>query len=92
MPYAGSQQKVTKIDSRSSWLNDHHRKMFGGSDDIVSSSKNDYHWQTTHNSKFQVGLPAPNVSAGVPTWPVGSYTAWDGGQSYEDQRTDYYHE
>lgn len=88
MPYAGSTQKVTKIDSHSAWLNDHHRKMFGGVDDLVASSKNEYQWQTTHNSKFQVGLPAPTTSAGVPTWPVGSYASWEGESAYEDQRID----
>lgn len=73
MPYAGSSYKVTKIDSHSAWLNDHHRKMFSGAEyDVISTNKNQYQWQTTHNSKYKTGLEAPSTAAGVPTWPVSA--------------------
>lgn len=90
MPYAGAPQKVTKIDSHSSWLNDHHKKMFGGVDyDAITSNKNQYTWQTTHNAKFQTDVQAPSVSAGMPTWPVGGLPSWSGEQSYDGQRSEY---
>ena len=90
MPYAGAPHKVTKVDSHSSWLNDHHRKMIGGADhDVISSAKNQYSWQTTHTANFQSGIPTPSVSAGVPTWPVGAFQSWQGGLTHHDQREDY---
>jgi len=91
MPYAGSVKKITKIDAHSSWLNDHHRRMFGGTEsDVISNSKSEYQWQTTHNSKYQTGLPAPKVTAGLPTWPVGAHASWQGGLTHEDQRMEQY--
>jgi Ca2+-binding EF-hand superfamily protein len=90
MPYAGAAHKVTKMDSHASWLNDHHRKMFGGSqDDVLSANKNQYKWQTTNSAKFQTGIEAPSTSAGVPTWPVGGLPSWIGAESHEDQRSEY---
>jgi calcyphosin len=90
MPYAGSRQKVTKVDSHSQWLNDHHRRMFGGDDNIYQ--KGDSSWQTTHSAKFRTDIPAPTVSAGIPTWPIGASTSWEGGQMHEDQRMNQYEE
>lgn len=92
MPYAGAPQKITKIDAHSSWLNDHHRKMFGGDSDAITHPGGEYHWQTTHNSKYRTDIPAPKVTAGIPTWPVGATTGWHGGQMHEDQRMHNYEE
>lgn len=87
MPYAGSAKRVTSVNSHSSWLNDHHRKMFGGSiGDPITTSNAEYNWQTTHTSKYRTDLPMPEVTAGVPTWPVGSSLDWQGGLMHEDQR------
>lgn len=89
MPYAGAPQKITKVDAHSSWLNDHHRKMFGGDDTIYP--KGHFNWETTHNSKYRTDVDAPEVTAGVPTWPVGAHNSWQGGQMHEDQRMDAYY-
>ncbi len=89
MPYAGSQHKVSKIDAHSQWLNDHHRKMFGGDDSLYQ--KGDTSWQTTHQAKYRTDVAAPNVTAGVPTWPAGMQGNWTGGQMNEDQRVDAYY-
>lgn len=88
MPYAGAPQKITKVDSKSQWLNDHHRRMFGGDDSLYQ--KGDYQWQTTHSAKYRTDLPPPTVTAGVPTWPVGAGSNWQGGLMHEDQRMDSY--
>jgi len=89
MPYAGSKNKVTKIDCHSQWLSDHHRRMFGGDDGI--SQKGDTSWQTTHQAKYRTDVPAPHLSAGVPTFPTGMQSNWQGGQMHEDQRLDSYY-
>ena len=87
MPYAGAPAKITKVDSRSAWLNDHHRKMFGGSSsDPITFKNTDYNWHTTHSANYRTDLPMPEVTAGVPTWPVGSALDWQGGLMHDDQR------
>mmetsp|Transcript_13353 Transcript_13353/g.11851 ORF Transcript_13353/g.11851 Transcript_13353/m.11851 type:complete len:532 (+) Transcript_13353:19-1614(+) len=86
MPYAGSSVKITKVDPRSKWLSDHHRKMFSGEDAVFA--KGDASWQTTHLSKYRTDIEAPSVTAGVPTWPIGAESNWNGGQTHEDQRAD----
>ena len=93
MPYAGAPQKVTKINSHTAWLNDHHRKLFIGEEtDIMVNPQNKYEWKSTHNSKYRSGIPAASVTAGVPTRPVGAMPTWDGGQMHDDQRVDHYYE
>jgi len=89
MPYAGSSMKVTKIDCHSQWLNDHHRKMFGGEDNVYP--KGDGSWRTTHQEKYRTDVNAPNVTAGVPTWPLGAENDWEGGQMHEEQRMNAYY-
>lgn len=88
MPYAGAPQKITQVNAHSSWLNDHHRKMFGGQDSIYQPE--DYKWQTTNSAKYRIDYDAPNVTAGVPTWPVGANNTWEGGMMHEDQRMNQY--
>lgn len=89
MPYAGSSQKIAKIDAHSQWLNDHHRKIFGGDDSLYQNSN--VTWQTTHQAKYRTDAPVPDVTAGVPSWPIGAASGWTGGQMHEDQRVDAYY-
>jgi Ca2+-binding EF-hand superfamily protein len=89
MPYAGAPKKITKVDAKCEWLNDHHRKMFGGDDSLYH--KADVSWQTTHQAKYRTDLPIPDVTAGVPSWPIGAVSNWEGGQMHEDQRMDSYY-
>jgi Ca2+-binding EF-hand superfamily protein len=89
MPYAGAPQKITKVDAHSQWLNDHHRRMFGGDDSLYA--KGQVSWQTTHQAKYRTDVDAPNVTAGVPTWPIGANNNWEGGQMHEDQRVSAYY-
>lgn len=87
MPYAGSQAKITNVNATSEWLNDHHRKMFGGEDDFYHKGENTY--TTAHQAEFRTDIPAPKVTAGIPTWPIGASTNWQGGLMHEDQRANF---
>lgn len=61
MPYAGSSMKVTNINSREAWRQDHHRTLFGNKDSGPIPLKGGSEWTTT--SKGMVYYPPSNAVA-----------------------------
>jgi hypothetical protein len=47
MPYAGTAKKVTAVNSREAYRNDHHRNLFGTDKATPFEKKQETGWQTT---------------------------------------------
>ena len=69
MPYAGSRQKISTVNSRDAYRRDHHRNLFGTDKEAVFDSKkkggNQSQWQTsTAGSYAYKGDGSDIVTAG----------------------------
>ena len=53
MPFAGSKKKVTNINSREAYRNDHHRNLFGTDKKTPFDSKRNTEWKTSNNGSYQ---------------------------------------
>jgi len=47
MPFAGSSRKVTQVNAREAYRNDHHRNLFGTDQRAVFDKKPQTEWSTT---------------------------------------------
>jgi hypothetical protein len=63
MPFAGSSQKVTAVNAREAYRNDHHRNLFGTDKVTPFAKKQDAEWKSSNNETFQ----APDKDRRVPT-------------------------
>lgn len=63
MPFAGSSRKVTAVNAREAYRNDHHRNLFGTDKVTPFVSKAQTDWQTSNKGNFQ----APDTNKHMPT-------------------------
>ena len=81
MPYAGSKAKISTVNSREAYRQDHHRNLFGTDKRTPFSKNKDTQWQTsTGNSYAYKGDGSDMVSAGsgkaVTTGAADPKNAW----------------
>jgi hypothetical protein len=53
MPFAGSSRKVTEVNAREAYRNDHHRNLFGTDKVTPFAKKQGTEWQSNNNDNFQ---------------------------------------
>jgi Ca2+-binding EF-hand superfamily protein len=47
MPFAGSSRKISAVNAREQYRNDHHRNLFGTDSQTPFGKKNQGEWQST---------------------------------------------
>lgn len=55
MPFAGTAKKITGVNSRDAYRNDHHRNLFGTDKATPFEKGKETGWQTTTTSHFKDG-------------------------------------
>lgn len=73
LPFAGSNRKITNVNARDAYRNDHHRNLFGTDDSAVFSKQQSTDWKSTKNNHFTT----PDTTKFVPT-AGGSMAATSG--------------
>lgn len=63
MPFAGSSRKVTQVNAREAYRNDHHRNLFGTDNKTPFNKAPQTPWESTQAGN----LKAPNTDAYIPT-------------------------
>jgi calcyphosin len=61
MPFAGVAKKITAVNAREAYRNDHHRNLFGTDKSTPFEKKQGAGWQTTSNSHFVDSGVNPNL-------------------------------
>ena len=73
LPFAGSNRKITNVNARDAYRNDHHRNLFGTDDSAVFTKQQSTDWKSTKNNHFTT----PDTTKFVPT-AGGSMAATSG--------------
>ena len=63
MAYAGSSRKITQVNAREAYRNDHHRNLFGTDNSTPFNKKPQTEWQSTQAGNYQT----PDTGVYMPT-------------------------
>jgi hypothetical protein len=68
LPFAGSQRKVTAINARDAYRNDHHRNLFGTDSQTPFEKKAQVEWGTTTQGSYKesdLSMQVPMAGGGA---------------------------